>query len=64
MNTNMLTYLAGKLEEDYQRTKEDLAMGSAKDHGEYKYHCGIVRGILLAKNHIMELADKLDDDGD
>lgn len=64
MSNQLLKYLADKLEEDYQRTKEDLAMGSAKDHGEYKYHCGIVRGILLAKNHIMELSDRLDDDGD
>jgi len=64
MSSQLLKYISDKLQEDFERTREDLAMGSAKDHGEYKYHCGIVRGLLMAKNHIMELSDHLESEGD
>jgi len=34
----------------------------AKDHGEYKYCCGVVRGLLIANSLILEMAERLEKD--
>jgi hypothetical protein len=41
---------------------EDLGEGKAKDHAEYKFLCGVVRGLLMANNHILELIDRIEKD--
>ena len=41
---------------------EDLADGMAKDHSEYKYCCGVVRGLLIANSLILEMSERLEKD--
>lgn len=55
----LLKYLAGKIDEELDVFKEDLAKGLAKDHGDYKFSCGCVRGLLTAKNIIIETAERM-----
>jgi len=57
---DVLEYLAQKIQEDRLRMVEDLGEGKAKDHAEYKFSCGVVRGLLMANNHILELAERLE----
>jgi hypothetical protein len=57
-----LKYLSDQLLEERNRIAEDLSDGKAKDHGEYKYSCGIVRGLLIANSHIYELSKRLEQD--
>jgi hypothetical protein len=57
---DVLEHLAKKIHEDRLRMVEDLGEGKAKDHAEYKFSCGVVRGLLMANNHILELAERLD----
>ena len=57
---DVLEHLAEKIHEDRLRMIEDLGEGKAKDHAEYKFSCGVVRGLLMANNHILELAERLD----
>lgn len=57
---DVLEHLAKKIHEDRLRMIEDLGEGKAKDHAEYKFSCGVVRGLLMANNHILELAERLD----
>ena len=64
MSTDMLRYIAGKLQEDIRHMSDDMARGTAKDIGEYKYACGIVRGLMLAVNHIAETAARVESDDD
>ena len=59
---DLLKYLADKLDEDLRLIEGDLALGTAKDHGDYKFHCGRHRGLLMAKNHIIEAAERLEND--
>lgn len=61
---DLLKYLAGKIDEDIANIEHDLAQGHAKDHGEYKFHCGRYRGLLTAKNHIIEAAERMEHDDD
>ena len=55
-----LTYLSNQIQEERRRMAEDLADGMAKDHGEYKYYCGVVRGLLIANSLIIEMAERLE----
>ena len=57
---DVLEHLAKKLHEDRLRMVEDLGEGKAKDHAEYKFACGVVRGLLMANNHILELVERLE----
>ena len=50
---DVLEHLAKKIHEDRLRMIEDLGEGKAKDHAEYKFSCGVVRGLLMANNHIL-----------
>jgi hypothetical protein len=57
---DVLEYLAQKIQEDRLRMVEDLGEGKAKDHAEYKFSCGVVKGLLMANNHILELTERLE----
>jgi hypothetical protein len=43
---------------------DDLARGGAKDHGDYKYACGIIRGLMMATSVLADTAQRLEDDDD
>jgi hypothetical protein len=57
---DVLEHLSKQLQQDRLRIIEDMGDGKAKDHSEYKYSCGVVRGLLIANNHIIELAERLE----
>ena len=57
-----LKFLSNQIQEERKRMAEDLSDGMAKDHSEYKYCCGVVRGLLIANSLILELSERLDKD--
>lgn len=57
---DVLEHLAKQIQQDRLRIIEDMGDGKAKDHAEYKFSCGVVRGLLMANNHILELVDRLE----
>jgi hypothetical protein len=61
MSAELLRYLAVKLEEEREILSTDLGLGRAKDHGEYKYTCGIIRGLMIANNLISETSDRMEE---
>jgi hypothetical protein len=63
-NSEILRYLAVKYGEEIKTLTEDMARGTAKDHGEYKYACGIVRGLMVANGLLQETAVKLENNDD
>ena len=57
---DVLEHLSKQLQQDRLRIIEDMGDGKAKDLAEYKFSCGVVRGLLMANNHIVELAERLE----
>ncbi len=57
---DVLEHLLKKLQDEQLRQALSLGDGSAKDYADYKYSCGVVRGLLIASNHISELAERLE----
>jgi hypothetical protein len=64
MSSDLLKYLSNKIQEELKIIESDTAMGHAKDFGDYKYACGIYRGLLLANNILMETAQRMEQDDD
>ena len=55
-----LQIIAQKLDEERTNVIESLGDATAKDYGEYKYACGVVRGLLIAKSLVIDLASNLE----
>jgi hypothetical protein len=64
MSGDLLKYLSNKVQEEIKVLSDDLARGTAKDHGEYKYACGIIRGLMVANGFFAETAQKLEENDD
>jgi len=64
MSNDILKYISDKLEERRLIQVDDVSLGKAKEFGDYKFSCGIIRGLLIAKNIIIETAVKLERDDD
>jgi hypothetical protein len=64
MSIDLLKYLSNKVQEELKVIESDMAMGNAKDFGDYKYACGIYRGLLVANNILMETAQRMEQDDD
>lgn len=64
MSNDLLQYLAKKVQDEIAVISDDLARGTAKDHGEYKYACGIIRGLMVANGFIIETAERMENDDD
>jgi hypothetical protein len=55
-----LTYIQKEIASEIEVIKEDLAAGNAKSFDEYRHSCGVVRGLLIARNKIAEVAERLE----
>ncbi len=64
MSIDLLKYLSNKVQEELKVIEADTVMGKAKDFGDYKYACGIYRGLLMANNLLMETARRMEQDDD
>jgi hypothetical protein len=60
MNTDLLQYLSQRIQEERKALADDLSLGKAKEHGDYKYTCGVIRGLLIVNNMIIETAERLE----
>jgi hypothetical protein len=64
MTHELLMHLSKKVQEEITVLSDDLARGTAKDHGEYKYACGIIRGLMITNGFIAEAAQRMEQDDD
>lgn len=64
MTSELLMYLSKKVQEEIDVISGDLARGTAKDHGDYKYACGIIRGLMISNGFMAEAAQRMEQDDD
>jgi hypothetical protein len=64
MSNDVLKYLSDKIQEEIRIVSDDTATGKAKDFGDYKYACGIIRGLMIANSAIMDTAERLKNSDD
>lgn len=64
MSTDLLKYLSDKIEEERKVIEADLAEGKAADFAQYKHATGVIRGLLIASNILLETAQRMEQDDD
>lgn len=64
MSVELLKYLAGEISTQCKVIEENLALGHIKEFGDYKFACGRYRGLLEAKEIIIQTAKRYEDDED
>lgn len=62
--STVFLHLAKQIDEACRAIETDLAAGHVKDFGEYKFACGRYRGLLTAKDIVIETAHRMEDDDD
>jgi hypothetical protein len=60
MSSDLLKYLSSRVQEEMKVIENDTVLGNAKDFGDYKYACGIYRGLLIANNVLIETAERME----
>lgn len=61
MNQEILKYLSEQVQREITVLSDDLARGTAKDHGDYKYACGIIRGLMMANSIFEETSRRVEE---
>jgi len=61
MSTDLLKHLANRMLEEIKVVSDDLALGKAKDHGDYKHAAGVIRGLMIANSIIAETAERYEE---
>ena len=64
MSNDLFRHLSNKVQHEITVISDDLARGTAKDHGDYKYACGIIRGLMIANGILADTAQKMENDDD
>ena len=60
MNRDVLMYLLKKLDEEIDILNVDAGRGTAKEFGDYKFACGVIRGLYKAKAEVIQLIETLE----
>jgi hypothetical protein len=57
MDEKILMVLRTKIREQLNNMADNIAGGSAKDFGEYRYACGVIHGLTLAERELLDLIE-------
>lgn len=61
MSVDLLKHLSNKVQEEIKVITDDLALGKAKDFGDYKHAVGMLRGLMVANSIIAETAERYEE---
>jgi hypothetical protein len=61
MNVDIFKHLSAKMQEEMRVITDDLALGKAKDFGDYKHAVGMLRGLMIANSIIADMAERYEE---
>lgn len=61
MSVDLLKHLSNRVQEEIRVMTDDLALGKAKDYGDYKHAVGMIRGLMVANSIIAETAERYEE---
>jgi hypothetical protein len=53
-----LEMLLEQMENEIEQIKQNMADGSAKSYEEYQKFCGVVKGLAIAINYVIDLQER------
>ena len=64
MAATVFSVILREIEERHRGLMDALASGAVKDHAEYRYMCGEIRGLSFAHAYVTDLVRKMEQDDD
>ena len=64
MSFEVLEYLIKQCQDEESRLAETLGQGLAKDHADYRHQCGIIRGLAMARQMLIDIAERMENDNE
>lgn len=61
MSVDLFKHLSAKVQEEIRVITDDLALGKAKDFGDYKHAVGMLRGLMVANSIIADMAERYEE---
>ena len=58
----VLRHLISRCGDEQRHLAEVLAQGLAKDHADYRFQCGVMRGIAVARGYLADTLERMSDD--
>ena len=58
----VLRHLISHCVDEQKHLAEVLAQGLAKDHADYRFQCGVMRGIAIAQGYLADMLERMSDD--
>lgn len=62
--SKLISYVKHELAKQKEQFEASLSAGRAEDFAEYKYICGVIRGLNLSDEILSDLASRLEHDDD
>lgn len=57
---NIFEHFIAKFSQEAEMVKEGLSEGAMKSYDEYRYYCGLVRGLMVASSIVGEMKANLE----
>jgi len=64
MAKTVLDVLQERIRQQLNDYADDVATGACTDFSEYRYLCGVIRGLATAERMLLDLADQLEHSDD
>lgn len=61
---NEIDYIYSKLDERRTEIEQHLGRGFVKNYDEYQKLCGVIQGLGFAKEILLDLAQRMENDAD
>lgn len=61
---DVLEVLSNEIDKKVQQLKDWLGSGQSQDYPDYQKICGEIKGLLVAKQHILDLKQNLENSND
>jgi hypothetical protein len=62
IDPQVLEYLIKRCSEEESRLADALGQGLAKDHADYRHQCGMIRGLAMARQMLIDVAERMEQD--
>lgn len=63
MNTSVTAFIRKHIDEDIEKQSEAVTRGHL-EYGEYKRVCGVIFGLKIARDILLDVEKKLENDDD
>jgi len=62
MNSQFAEVIVKQIRKELNNLADNAASGTCNSYEEYKYLCGVIRGLAIAEEYVIDLAKKIEEE--